>query len=216
MLNKNAGVDTFQESIHNSKHSDEDDIYFFQNTLNSYDSNGNKTGEEAINRLNSLDRLYVLTSGNTASASESVINGLKPFFPVILIGSTTYGKNVGSITLYDSETSGFTTSQDNANKNHNFAIQPIVFQFFNKLGESDFINGFAPDIEVLEWNYWNQILPYGDENEVVLKAALDDIRGLTSKSETSLKYQNMKVMDVPQLEDRLTKGVYIESNFFEK
>lgn len=216
MLNKNAGVDTFQESIHNSKHSDEDDFYNFQNTLNSYDSDGIKTGEEAMNRLSSLDRLYVLTSGSTASASESVINGLKPFMPVMLIGSTTYGKNVGSITLYDSETSGFTTSQASANKNHNFAIQPIVFQFFNKLGESDFTNGFEPDIEIIEGHYWNQILPYGDENEVVLKAALDDIRGLTSKSETSSKYQNMKEVGVAPLEDKLSKGVYIESEQLEK
>jgi C-terminal processing protease CtpA/Prc len=216
MLNKNAGVDTFQESIHNSKHSDEDDIYNFQNTLNNYDSNGSKTGEEAINRLSSLNRLYVLTSGSTASASESVINGLRPFMPVILIGSTTFGKNVGSITLYDSETSGFTTSQASANKNHNFAIQPIVFQFFNKMGESDFINGFEPDIEIIEGHYWNQILPLGDENEIVLKTALDDIRGLTSKSEISLKYQNMKEVDVPSLENKLPKGVYIESEQFKK
>ena len=216
MLNKNAGLDTFQESIHNSKHSGEDDINYFQNTLNSYDSGGNKTGEEAINRLSTLEKLYVLTSGSTASASESVINGLKPFMPVILIGSTTYSKNVGSITLYDSGTSGFTTSQASANKNHNFAIQPIVFQFFNKMGKSDFTNGFEPDIEIIEGHYWNQILPYGNENEVVLKAALDDIRGLTSKSETSLKYQNMKVVDVPPLEEKLSKGIYIESEQFKK
>jgi len=46
-----------------------------------------------------LPRLYVLTSWSTASASELVINGLKPYMDVILIGETTYGKNVGSISI---------------------------------------------------------------------------------------------------------------------
>jgi carboxyl-terminal processing protease len=40
-----------------------------------------------------LNRVFVITSGNTASASELVINALKPFFKeVVTIGSTTYGK----------------------------------------------------------------------------------------------------------------------------
>ena len=59
------------------------------------------------------------------------------------------------------------------------------FQIFNKNGESDYTQGFAPDIEVKEYDYWNNILPFGDENEVVLKAALDDIRG-------NIKNRNIK------------------------
>ncbi|MFM8848987.1 MAG: S41 family peptidase, partial [Cytophagales bacterium] len=42
-------------------------------------------------------RVYILTGPRTASASELLINGLKPYMDVYLIGSTTYGKNVGSI-----------------------------------------------------------------------------------------------------------------------
>jgi carboxyl-terminal processing protease len=43
--------------------------------------------------LTTLTRVFVITSGNTASASELVINALKPFFKeVVTIGSTTYGK----------------------------------------------------------------------------------------------------------------------------
>jgi carboxyl-terminal processing protease len=41
--------------------------------------------------LTTLNRVFVITSGNTASASELVINALKPFFKeVVTIGSTTY------------------------------------------------------------------------------------------------------------------------------
>jgi hypothetical protein len=44
-----------------------------------------------------LDRLIVITSRATASASELVINGLKPFIPVIVVGDRTLGKPVGRI-----------------------------------------------------------------------------------------------------------------------
>lgn len=42
--------------------------------------------------LSGLSRLFVLTSNNTASASEMVINGLRPYMNVITIGATTFGK----------------------------------------------------------------------------------------------------------------------------
>ena len=55
---------------------------------------------EAINTMN-LNRLFVLTTSESASASELLINGLAPFIEVIQIGEQTVGKNVGSITVYD-------------------------------------------------------------------------------------------------------------------
>jgi len=42
-----------------------------------------------------LNSVYIITTNGTASASESVINGLKPFLKVKLIGSRTHGKPVG-------------------------------------------------------------------------------------------------------------------------
>ena len=45
--------------------------------------------------LETLNRVLVITSGGTASASELVINGLRPFKNVVTIGSTTYGKPYG-------------------------------------------------------------------------------------------------------------------------
>jgi C-terminal processing protease CtpA/Prc len=41
-----------------------------------------------------LSRVAIITTGLTASASETVINGLKPFMDVVTIGQTTYGKPV--------------------------------------------------------------------------------------------------------------------------
>jgi carboxyl-terminal processing protease len=42
-----------------------------------------------------LRRVYVLTGQRTCSASEQLINGLKPFVDVVVVGDTTCGKPVG-------------------------------------------------------------------------------------------------------------------------
>ena len=215
MIYEKAGVDIFAELNFNSKHSDQNGTYEFDNALNIYDVNGAKTGEETINRLTNISQLYVLTSGSTASASEMIINGLKAFIPVKVIGTTTYGKNVGSITLYDSPSSEY-TNVHTANTNHLNAMQPIVFQIYNKIGQSDYTQGFNPDIEVKEYQYWNNILPFGDENEVVLKAALDDIRGIALKSVSTYKYKNMRDFEVTQLESKFEKEMYIENEFLNR
>ncbi len=64
-----------------------------------------------------MAKIYILTSTNTASASELVINGLKPHIGVVQIGDVTKGKNVGSVTLYDSPTFG----KEKRNPNHRYA-----------------------------------------------------------------------------------------------
>ena len=42
-----------------------------------------------------LNRLVVITTQGSASASELVINSLRPFIPVVIVGDRTYGKPVG-------------------------------------------------------------------------------------------------------------------------
>jgi carboxyl-terminal processing protease len=49
------------------------------------------------------NRVYVITSSRTASASELIINGLKPYMDVFLVGGLTFGKNVGSVPIEDEE-----------------------------------------------------------------------------------------------------------------
>lgn len=115
---------------------------------------------EPINSLN-LSSVYFITSGSTASASELVINGLIPYINVKQVGTTTIGKNVGSITLYDSE--NFT--KDNVNPNHNWAMQPIVLEIENKDGNNS-VTGFVPTVEFPE-DYGN-LGQLGDRNEPLL------------------------------------------------
>ncbi len=78
--------------------------------------------------LNGLTRLFVITSGGTASASEMVINGLRPYMPVITIGATTFGKPYGS---QPREACGTTYS-------------PISIEIANAVGFASFSNGFTP------------------------------------------------------------------------
>ncbi|UMB54572.1 S41 family peptidase [Lutibacter sp. A64] len=173
--------DVFAKLIYNSKHTDEGGYYPFFNSAYVYDKEGDYTNDVTINRLNSLTKLYVITSGSTASASEMIINGLSPYMSVVKIGTTTYGKNVGSITLYDSPDFG----EDGASTSHTNALQPIVFQIYNKLDESDYTQGFTPDYEVIE--YASQIKPFGNVEEPLLKTALDLISGVSSKSNLASK-----------------------------
>ena len=108
----------------------------FTNSL----SNGNN-----INHLN-LNKVYVLTTKRTASASELVINGLAPYIDVIQIGDVTAGKNVGSITLYDSPT----FRKENVNPSHKYAMQPIVLKIANSNNFSAYTNGLTPSVNQLE------------------------------------------------------------------
>lgn len=131
------------------------------------------------NNLGTLNRVFVLTAGNTASASELVINNLKPFMEVILIGENTYGKNVGSFTLTD------------PSKRWEFGLQPITFLTNNANGESNYgtVNGFTPNYLLAD-----NVLPYkalGNPAETYFNKALSIIGGVaykTSSTEAIKKY----------------------------
>ena len=82
----------------------------------------------ALPRL-ALPRVYVLTTGNTCSASESVINSLRGVgVEVILVGGTTCGKPYGFSRKDDCGLSYF----------------PIEFQGVNDQGFGDYAAGFTP------------------------------------------------------------------------
>lgn len=131
----------------------------FTNTL----ANG-----QSINSLN-LSKVYILTTRSSASASELVINGLKPYINVVQIGDVTAGKNVGSITLYDSPN----FRKENRSTAHKYAMQPIVLKIVNKTGFGDYQNGLTPTIELKE-NLGN-LGQLGNTTEPLLSTALGHI-----------------------------------------
>lgn len=129
-----------------------------------------KIGSSVINSLN-LSTIYILTTKSSASASELVINGLKPFMKVVQIGDVTTGKNVGSVTLYDSPTFG----KENRNPNHRYAMQPIVLKIVNADGFGDYFNGLTPDYQLKE-NFGNLDV-LGNPSEPLLSTAIAKITG---------------------------------------
>jgi C-terminal processing protease CtpA/Prc len=131
----------------------------------------------SINTLNLTD-IHIIATGSSASASELVINALKPYITVTTVGSTTIGKNVGSFTIKDINKNGI------INPRHKWAMQPIVFKVANKNGESDYSNGIVPDIYARETR--DNIKQLGDTSEILLKTALNSIFGITQSQSTRI------------------------------
>jgi len=77
----------------------------------------------------SLQRLVVITSRASASASELVINSLRAYIPVTIIGDTTYGKPVGQYGLRFCDK----------------VLYPVAFSIKNANLEGDFFDGLTPD-----------------------------------------------------------------------
>lgn len=125
-----------------------------------------------------LNRVYILTSTGTASASEALINSLKPFIEVVLIGNTTEGKDVGSITLYDAEPNY--TNKENINPNHKKAIQPIVVAIRNA-NDQRYPNGFEPDDKIREIDYLENLPPLGSPEDPLFGQAIARITGQAAK-----------------------------------
>ncbi len=137
----------------------------FVDKVTVYGNNDKVKSEAALSNLGNVQTLYVLTGKHTASASEMVINGLKPYMSVYLVGDTTIGKNVGSTTIYDER-----------NTSNKWGMQPIIAKFYNSNNQSDFTAGFVPnELEQDTWNMPKKQL--GDIQEALLSGALQTITG---------------------------------------
>lgn len=104
-----------------------------------------------------LNQLVVITTSSTASASELVISGLKPYMNMKLIGSTTHGKPVGMDIVGDTKL--------------NIAVAPISFRNVNSQGYSDYFDGIPVDFTVND----NATQDWGELTDGCLAAALNYI-----------------------------------------
>ena len=134
-----------------------------------YTETGNTYKFDKKGTLESIQEIYIIVSGQTASASELLISCLKPYFNVKLIGERTYGKPVGFFGI-------------NIDK---YSVYLSSFLIKNAQGWSDYFNGMEPDLNVTMPN--NPIL--GDMEEPCLKSTLAAIDGeilLTPKKSASI------------------------------
>lgn len=105
-----------------------------------------------------LSKLYVLTSPFTASASEAVINCLRPYMGeenVVVIGETTVGKNV-AMQPYEDE-------------RYNFILYPVVAYVLNAEQQADYVDGITPQFPLSERRLISPLLPLGNTDEFLLR-----------------------------------------------
>ncbi len=147
-----------------------------------------------------LKRLFVLTTGETASASEMVMNCLKPYMDVVQIGTTTVGKNMGA------------RSFDNVEQM--VSITPMICKIYNALGESDYDKGFSPTNTALivdENKFLANFFPLGTPDEALLSTAFSYIAGETESVVATRSMQHSKSETiVTSLQRRATKGVMLK------
>ncbi len=112
----------------------------------------------------SLSRVIVLSTDDTCSASEMIINGLKPFVEVVQIGGTTCGKPYGS------------APHEACGK----AMNALRIRFVNANGVGDYFEGIPANCAAGD----NVDFALGNPNESMLQAALDYVD--TGSCQTSI------------------------------
>lgn len=122
----------------------------FTQTFSAYFAS--KASQTDSTPLENISRVFVITSGATASASELLINGLRAFMPVITVGSTTFGKPYGFL------------PRDACGVTYN----AVNFVTTNARGFSDYSAGFAPNCTVPD----DLSRQFGDPTEERTAAAL--------------------------------------------
>jgi len=129
-----------------------------------------------------LPRVYFLVTKGTASASELLINSLKPYMSVYMIGTyavddnnkqvaeNTYGKPVGFFEwkIVTDDIGLYATS----------------FQMFNSKDEGNYFDGLTPNAHVWEFAT-GKFLDFGDPSEAMLSSALNHIKSGSFTSASS-------------------------------
>lgn len=203
--NSNYGTDTYTYySLFGGGSDDPEDVESADQVVNAI---------EALN-LN-LPKVYIIATNYSASASELVINNLRPFLSdadVIHIGETTVGKNEGSITIVD----------ERKPRQIEWGIQPIVVKLANKAGFGDYPDGLDPQYEIDEWAYipW---APIGSMDDPLLAKAIsliDPSAQLSTSKSMNIKSRtarSLQVVPVEGFEDRVNRPVPVDiGNRFKK
>jgi hypothetical protein len=110
-----------------------------------------------------LNRVFFIVSNSTASASELLINNLKPYMDVRLVGpSSTHGKPVGYFPIAVGE----------------WYIFPISFRTVNSNGEGNYFNGLQVNTRATD----GIDKDWGDRSETALASILNGLSGGTLRN----------------------------------
>ena len=163
-----------------------------------------------INSLN-LTNVYLILNGTNftgSSAIELLINSLKPYINVHLIGAKTAGNNTGSITLYNSLDYGFPLR----NSAHTVALQPIVLSFLNK-SDQTYSNGFTPNIALCQNEDILNLGVLGDASDPILYRILNYIATGNTGDNSACNPNNFQYLyNSIDAQREIDKGVFINQN----
>ncbi|MFD0941672.1 S41 family peptidase [Pedobacter boryungensis] len=164
-------------------------VNLFDYTKDPYSVENNTSKFAKKGSLNGVTNVVFIVSSGTASASELVINSLKPHVNVKLVGLTTYGKPVGF----------FPITIENK-----YDVYFSLFETKNSLGNGGYYTGIAPDISASEVPANTVMYDFGNVNDNYLKLALNALAPgvvvtgqakLSAAKERSLAVQSSEVIN---------------------
>jgi len=126
---------------------------------------------EALKNVHpNIQRVYILCGKHTASASEIIINNLKPFMKVVTIGEKTIGKDVA----------GFPIEDDRILGKKGWVLYPSIYKLFNSRHEGDYSKGINPVVNADELQN-PEVFALGNSSEILLNIAINAITGNAAK-----------------------------------
>ncbi|WP_051292779.1 S41 family peptidase [Olivibacter sitiensis] len=129
-----------------------------------YSLSGNRVLFDKKGELETVKQVYFVVGGNTSSTGEMLINILKPYVDVTLVGSDTYGSPVGSLAINIDQ----------------YTLYLSNFQVKNANGEGDYFMGMKADLAASD----DVSHDWGDPEEECLATIL---ASLGVSSETQVK-----------------------------
>jgi C-terminal processing protease CtpA/Prc len=160
-----------------------------------YSANSYGRDLAALQSLNpGMNRIFILSSGLTASAAELLINCLRPYLQVVLIGEKTLGK----------DEAGFKIEDARQPRQVNWVLAPTIYKLFNARNEGNYDQGIAPDHAVNELDHF-PLLPVGEPADPLIAKALQLIYGSSDIPGTDLRVQRSQVTSVKPVYNSMEK-----------
>lgn len=181
---------------------------YFQTKFQFTDNKGKKHSYSTDEANMGLDRIIALVSRNTASASESILVGLKPYINILVIGEQTHGKYCTGWMLEATDWYGdieknlkekkriFSKEYPEYAQWRTYAKNWGIYVMINRFADRDGYNpcmpdGMIPDIDKTD----DPLEPYelGDDREVLLRAALMEA-GFSNLTPLALKARSVGML----------------------
>lgn len=127
--------------------------------------------------LNNVTNIVFIVTANTASASEMLINSLKPYMNVKMVGNVTYGKPIGFFPLV---------------LENRYELYMSMFETKNSQNEGGYFSGMRPDV-LSEFD--DPRYDFGNEKENYMALALEALvpMGSTSRQAATMNIRGREV-----------------------